>query len=371
MIRHRHGNNWAWVLIGMVMVSAKAANLPENRADIMFHSYSGDDVTVTGPALLIRQDMLETFSAHASYYVDAVTSASVDVRTVASKFTDERRQLGLGLDYLYKDAIIGISYSNSEEEDYDADTLDVSVTHETLGGMTSINLGYTRGWDTVGKVNDVFSEDISRNNYRVSLAQVLTPTLLLSVGYEGVTDDGFLNNPYRPVRLFGVFGAPERYPRTHASHAVSLKGVKMLGTGNRRPTLNFGYRYYFDTWDIQASTYSLAYSMYLSDLLLLDLHGRYYQQGAASFYRDNFLGEFNFMARDKELSTFSDYSLGVKVSYELGQPFGFIDRASFNVSYDFIFFNYDDFRDYSSDPTSGELLKFTAGVAQIFFSAWY
>ena len=61
-----------------------AAVLADDRADIMMHYYSGGGVTAQGPALLVRKGNDKSFSVFAGYYVDNVTSASIDVEAQAS-----------------------------------------------------------------------------------------------------------------------------------------------------------------------------------------------------------------------------------------------------------------------------------------------
>jgi len=51
-----------------------------------------------------------------------------------------------------------------------------------------------------------------------------------------------------------------------------------------------------------------------------------------------------------------------------------IDRGSINLSYDHIWFDYDDFRDLrdTSAPVGREpLYRFSASVAQFFVSIWF
>ncbi|MCA1481613.1 hypothetical protein I6F37_42535, partial [Bradyrhizobium sp. NBAIM08] len=50
-----------------------AGVLPEDRADVMYHSYSGGGITVQGPSVLVRKTFGDSFSATANYYVDAIT----------------------------------------------------------------------------------------------------------------------------------------------------------------------------------------------------------------------------------------------------------------------------------------------------------
>ncbi len=59
--------------------AARAGVLPEDRADILFHRYEGGGLTVQGPSILVRKKIGESLSATANYYVDAISSASIDV----------------------------------------------------------------------------------------------------------------------------------------------------------------------------------------------------------------------------------------------------------------------------------------------------
>jgi len=91
-----------------------AAVLADDRAEIMTHYYSGGGVTAQGPALLVRKGNDKSYSVFAGYYVDNVTSASIDVQAQASEYSETRDEISLGVDYLYNDTITTISFNNSE-----------------------------------------------------------------------------------------------------------------------------------------------------------------------------------------------------------------------------------------------------------------
>ena len=137
------------------------------------------------------------------------------------------------------------------------------------------------------------------------------------------------------------------------------------------------YRYFTDTWDIDAHNIKLGYVHPLSGGWLLDTSFRHYTQDAADFYSDLFpmQGAQNFLARDKELSTFNSNTVGFKVSYDfIKQGWRGIDRGSLNLAYDHIWFDYDDFRDLRvSVPVAGTepLYSFDADVVQFFVSVWF
>ena len=59
------------------VAAARAADLPENKAEALIHSYSGGGVNAYGPAFLIRKSIFDKVSLTGTYYVDAVSNASI------------------------------------------------------------------------------------------------------------------------------------------------------------------------------------------------------------------------------------------------------------------------------------------------------
>ena len=360
-----------------------AGVLPEDRADVIYNSYDGGGVQANGPSVLIRKGDNKRFSGNVSYYVDNISSASIDVVTQGSPYSERRTQWSGGIDYLHADTTMSGSYSYSDESDYNASTFDFSISQSMFGDLTTVTIGYSRGNDNVlDNFDPTFKQKADHQNYHVSLSQVLTKNLLLSVNYDAVTDEGYLQNPYRNVLVLNDpndpsaganFNTPEVYPNTHTSNAVSANFLYYLPY---RASLGFGYRYYADDWGITANTVDLKYTQPFGDRWLFDVGFRYYQQTHADFYADLFdrPDQQNFMARDKELSEFQDYSVGFGVSYNvLEKPYGFINKATLNFNYAHIWFNYDDFSDVRGGtiPPEAPLYEFDADVFQVFGSIWY
>jgi len=374
-----------FILLALISLnlSSQAAVLPEDRADIMYHRYEGGGVTIDGPSLLIRKDFASTVSVSANYYVDSVSSASIDVETSgASRYSEERTEYSLTADYLYDKAILSAGYTNSEENDYQADTYYFGVSQDFFGDLTTITLGYSRGDDTVMQNgNDLFKDQLDRQNYRFGISQIATANLIVNVNYEVVTEEGYLNNPYRSYRYIdptnpnNTISETEIYPATRTSDAVSLGARYFLPY---RAALSGNYRYFSDDWDIKAQTFTLGYTHPIGNDWILDFTYRFYQQDNAFFYSD--LHDFqsvdskDFRARDKELSEFSNQTFGIGVSYQfqLGNSEIF-DKSSINLQYDFIQFDYDNFRDIRNSSTPGDepLYSFDANVLRLFFSIWY
>jgi hypothetical protein len=359
---------------------AGAAVLPDDRADMLYHRYDGGGVTIDGPSLLVRKKFAEKYSVSANYYVDMVSSASIDVVTTASPYTEERNQASLGFDVLNGKTQYTVSVAGSDESDYTAKTASFDISQDMFGDLTNVSLGFSRGWDEVRKRDDdEFEEPVDRRSYRLSLTQIVTPKLMMGLAYEAITDEGFLNNPYRSVRYLDP-GSPagyayqaEAYPRTRTSSAASLNARYFLPY---RAALSAEYRWFTDTWGIAANTARLGYTQPIGSRWALEGGYRWYDQSAADFYSDLFPREDfqNFLARDKELSTFTSHMLSLGATYEL-PSFGwsFLQRSTVNLFYDRIRYDYEDFRDVSAGGTPGTepLYGFDANVFRLFVSGWF
>ena len=378
--QHRPRAGLALAALVLASNAALAGVLPDDRADVLFHSYDGGGVTIQGPSILVRKKFAGKFSASANYYMDKVSSASIDVITTASPYEEERTQVSVGLDYLHDRWLFNLGLSNSTENDFDANTFTIGVSQDLFGDLTTISLGYALGDDIVTRRGDsAFSDRIKRQNYRLGLSQILTKNLLLGLSFETITDEGFLNNPYRSVRYLddsspaGYSYEPEVYPRTKTSDAASVRLRYYLPY---RAALHWEYRTYSDTWDVHADTLELGYTHPLDSGITLEASVRSYSQDRAEFFSDLFpYSQFaNFIARDKELSTFDSSTLRLGVSYDI-LPGGwhFIDRGSVNFYWNHILFDYKDFRDLRESgftPGTEPLYQFDADVIQIFVSFW-
>jgi hypothetical protein len=355
-------------LAGLFAAPARGALLPEDRADLLYHHYTGGGTTVNGPALLVRKGIGERVSAYASYFVDDVSCASIDVVTTASPFKEKREEYGGGVDYLYRNTTVGLSVLRSDEPDYVANTFGATVTHEVLDGLTTLSMGYSMGRDDVGRAHTDFAEHVNRYQYKLGVSQVVTKSLLMNLNYEAILEDGYLHSPYRAARLLGL-SVPEVYPRTRDSHAVALGIVQGLASNDDRlkASTHLRYRYFRDNWNIRAHTVELGYGSRLDDRWLVEPHYRFYKQSAASFYANDFSTQMTFMARDRELSDFSSHALGAKASYQLFNRRFNLSRVTLNLDYEFIRYRYNNF----TDVRTGRLYAYNANVLQLFLSGWF
>jgi hypothetical protein len=370
------------LLLVLASAASQAAVLPEDRADIMYHRYSGGGLNVDGPSILVRKKFGESFSVTGSYYVDAISSASIDVVTTASPYTERHVEKGLTLDYLHGKTTYTVGYMNSEESDYKSDTMSFGLSQDMFGDLTTVSIGYSQGWDTVGKRGDAaFVQDVDRRSYRVGLSQVLTRSMLLSLNYESNTEQGYLHSPYRSMR-FNIPGnsygyGPEVYPETRTGNAGAARLKYFLPW---KAAVEGGYRFYSDTWGITAHTASIEYTQPMWGKWVFNGSYRFYTQTGADFYSDLFpnANYQNFMGRDKETSAFSDNSIGVGASYEFPVTWlSLLKKGTINFQYSYMMFDYKDFRDLTNFPpgtaTPGTepLYSMNASIYQLYLSIWF
>lgn len=368
------------MLLAGVANLLQAAVLDPDRADVLYHSYEGGGMKIDGPSVLIRKKASESLAFSAYYYLDTISSASVDVLSTASPYTEERHEGQLGVEYLHDKTIMSVSVRQSDEDDFLARSASLNIAQDTFGDLTNLSLGLSYGDNEIKRNgDDNFEEQSEQYRVRAGINQILTRNLTASLSVEAIADKGFLNNPYRTVRYIdnslpsGVAYQAEVYPNTRNSFATKLSGSYFLPY---RAALFFHYRYFSDSWEIQSDDIELGYRHPIGDFLELEFKVRYYQQSQAEFYSDLFLYKDaqNYLARDKELSDFDDLTIGVGVTYVLPSSLTFGDwQSEATLQWDYIDFNYNNFRDPTSEGGVGNesLYGFSANVVRAFFSIYF
>ena len=369
-----------------VTAVSRAAVLPDDRSDLLWHDWSGGGVTVQGPSILVRKKVTDSLSLAANYYVDLISSASVDVLSTASPYKETRTQGSISADYIHGNTTYTLGFIESYERDYKARTEFFSISESMFGDLTTLAFGYTRGWDKVGDALHQPGEpilvtwvgDADHRNWQASLSQILTRNLLLGFNIETDESDGYLQSPYRSARYRAADGTvqaePQVTPNTRTGNAGSLQLKYYLPW---HAALDGSYRLYHDTWGILAHTIGAGYTQPLSPSWTLNGNVRYYQQRAATFYGDLFPFEDsqNFMSRDRELAKFHDIALGLGASWQFHPSWPhWIEKGSLNLSYTRLHIAYDDFHDFGRVGGPFEdlpLYSYNANITQFFISLWY
>ena len=347
--------------------NVSAVTLPEERADFGFNFYNGDGLKVDGPVLLVRKNIMERYSISAKYKEDNISGASVDVRSQASAYSETREEISLGGQAIVDNSIFSLSSTVSDEPDYESKSIEFAVSHYFLDDLFTLNLGYNRGWDTVGQVDTNLDEPVDRQVFNFGISNVFNKQSLLSLNYQVSFEEGRLDNPYRGAILQGA-NVPEKYPETRVGHSLSADALYYHQTNT---VSRFYYRYFTDSWAVSSNTFNFTYVTpvkYVGPELILESHLRFYDQSGASFYYDNAASATRYIARDKELSDFNTIEIGAVSHYDLKKwNKKYFNQVVASFGYTAIFFEYTNFTDLSED----QLLNFRADLLQIYITARY
>lgn len=369
-----------------------AAVLPEDQTEILYHSYSGNGLTIDGPSVLVRKQFKDKVSVWGNYYADNISGASIDLLARGSTFyREEREEKSIGFEYLRDRTIVSISGSNSSERDYEANSVAFSISQEFFGDLTTLSLSYAQGNDEVGQniyedqriIDTIERGDVKRQRFGLGFTQVLTPKWIVAFNGESVIDEGFLNNPYRTVRFLNQDGTasfqPELYPETRNSDAFAVRSMYYL-TWPWRSSIKLEYRIYNDSWGIDASNFEIRYTVPIKERFILETKFRSYEQTAADFYSDlfPFRDAQTFLARDKEMSEFTSNYIGLGFTYKFGKSlFSWMKESSAHLNWDLASFDYENFRQNEATITSEvgagnePFLSFDANIFRVFYTVKY
>lgn len=377
--------------------NSHAAVLAEDRADALFHAYDGGGINVNGPSILVRKGYKDKVSVFANYYQDVISSASIDVLVSGSKYGEKRDEFSMGVDYLVDKTTLSLSGGNSTESDYIADSISFGISQEFFGDMSTLSLGYAYGEDTIMRNGEVpegeeeFRKYAQRKRFSIGFTQVLTKSWIMAMSFETVVDAGFLNNSYRSYHYRETDSLTNRevrkeafeiYPETHNSDAFAIRTMYYLPY---RASIRLEARVFTDSWGIEAQNFEIRYTHPIRERILLEVKARAYSQTQADFYSDlfDYANAFDFMGRDKELSTYTSNNFGVGVTYDFKYKLPFAEKQSFSLFWDLMLFNYENFRNAcDSQQCEGEsapeyivgqepTYAFSANIFRAFFSVYY
>ena len=259
--------------------------------------------------------------------VDAITTASRPIANAGDAYSDFSK----GRDELQGDVIlrrVKAGYYVSKEQDYFAQQLRGDVNHDFLGRSLNVSMGTSFGWDNIDPVSDADTQTAadSKTNWHLNLigSQVLTPTTVLQLGTELNLVHGLQHNPYRNVYAAGT-NVPERHPGERRRHDVFLKVNQYI---TNRSSVNLSYVYYTDDWGVTANTLGAKLNQYITPNVVMRYRYRFYSQGAADFYRDEYEmpdGIGGYRTGDYRLSDFSAHLFGTRLEWELGGLGGRLD----------------------------------------------
>jgi hypothetical protein len=311
--------------------------------------------------------------------IDAVTSASVDVRsspllskvdtvtsasgrssTSGGEMTDTRYQGTFGAGWKGSEGrAVSLTSAVAKESDYESVSGGLNGSFDILDRTTTILGGITL---TDNRVSSVIDSTIHRKMFATAwsagVARVLTPDDAIRLRYDGKLSQGYIASPYRSVRFgdwMASFGAhqitfanvldtlPEREPESRTSSALVGEWVHSLASGiGLHPELRVSH----DSWDVNSFSAGLDLRI-ARPTWRLQTGYRFYMQSAANFFSDKYVDAasmYTYYTSDKELGSQVGHLGQFDVSWVLIEPEAVGDsRLLLNFQLDVVHYNYPGF----------------------------
>ena len=307
-------------------LSAQGARADQSGSAAVYVRTDTDHTQVISPRLKLRTAVVDDDThVDLAYSVDVWTSASVDIVASASEpVTEQRDEFNVGVDRVLGDFTLGLAYRYSTEPDYKSHGGSLGVSVNLADNAATLAFSAGGSVDRVGRSGDPnFSEDANTLTTGVSLTQVLDPNTVIQILYDLSAVRGYQVSAYRyvafgsegPCQSVAPFCRPEQSPDERLRHAVALRARRALST---EWSAGAGYRFYLDDWGILSHTAKADLAWAPRPQSTLALTYRFYTQGAADFYKAEYLASEvgrAYYTRDKELSPLSSHRVALELDW--------------------------------------------------------
>ena len=303
--------------------------LPSNETQVNFSGYFDSfNVQVLYPSISITKQVSESTSINARYLVDMITAASikshgpastntslqkVDAVTSASgrtsggsgysppTFDEVRHEFNLGVTHLFGKTMLSADGIYSTESDYTSSTLIGNLTQYFADNDATVQLGVVRSWDKVFPKTKTWKKDKNVTTINANFSQVISKDLIFQLLTTYTDNNGLLSDNYKlvPITINGVDSLFDPiHPNLRIRRAAAFSFKYRL---TDESSVQAGYRFYWDSWNINASTYSANYERYLSRHVILGVGWRSNFQTQAFFFKPQYPVPEQYMTTDIKL----------------------------------------------------------------------
>lgn len=254
------------VLTTTAAVASHARAADSKTAAIEVATYDDTDhVTVFTPSVRLGWEDTGGLRFNASYLVDVVSAASVDIVSTASNRWREVRQAG-AVSGQYKPHDLGgeIGVAISNEPDYLSYGGYAKVIKDFDEKNWTVTLGYGFSHDVAGRCGggghctpfSVFSRDLDRGTISAGLGWVIDARSIAALAVDVVLENGDPSKPYRYVPMFSSAIAP-LIPRGASVALVNAnrlpeRPLEQLPLSRQRGAIVFSYAHRFDGSTVRA-----------------------------------------------------------------------------------------------------------------------
>ncbi|MBP9902499.1 MAG: DUF3570 domain-containing protein [Verrucomicrobia bacterium] len=238
---------------------------------------------------------------------------------------DKRNSISLQVPVTLGINSITPQFAYSEESDYKSTGAALNYSLSLFEKNTILTFGWAHTWDQVLDAQPIRQwQDKSGDDFLIGCNQLLSPKTVLGLNFTFGLANGYLNDPYRLT--FGVndpqfsvsdpSGGPEQRPDYRNKAVVRASITQFITPANA--SVEGAYRYYHDTYGINAHTVELAWYQNLGKHVVLSPMFRYYYQSEAAFYYeilpDTYATAPAYFSPDWRLSQMQTFTAGINLA---------------------------------------------------------
>lgn len=281
----------------------------------------------------------KTGSTNGVNSVDAVSAASAGGggESFGPSFDDLRNEYNLGVTHLFQDNLLSINGIYSSERDYTSATVAGTISRQFAMKNTTLELGFVRSWDHIFPVTKDWTKTKDVITYSANFSQILGPNALIQFLTSYTENSGYLADAYNQVSVDSlntlVFQDPV-HPNSRIRRAAASRFKLRL---SEISSIELGYRYYWDDWDVVSNTISVDYKKHTGKHTILGLGWRGYLQNRANFFKSNYT--LNNILKTSDVKLDKGYSNEFQLELTLNGgrgmdylPFLTNERVQYNLS---------------------------------------
>lgn len=214
---------------------------------------------------------------------------------------DVRHEFNLGLTHLFYGNTLSLNGIYSTEVDYTSATVAGTIERAFAMKNTTLQLGFVRSWDSIFPVTKDWTRSKDVVTYSANFSQILGPDLLLQFLTSYTENNGYLADAYNQVNADSAGTVVQRDPIHPNSRIRRAAASRLKFRVNELSSMQLGYRYYWDSWDIVSQTFSVNYMRHTGKHTVLSLGWRGYLQNKAYFFRTGYTLTSPLMTSDVKL----------------------------------------------------------------------
>ena len=204
---------------------------------------------------------------------------------------DRRKAWSGDLSHQFPRSNVDVGLANSRESDYVSTGVAVNTLIDFNQKNTTLLLGLAGTDDDVKVFYQAIYVKKRADEAIVGVKQLLSPLTFVTFNLTWGRATGYLGDPYRVIQksteIFPGIFLPRSYPENRPArreHSVAFASLNHT-VAPLHGALEASYRFYRDTFGTTSHTLGATWLQKIGERFVLSPSLRYYQQGAADFYR--------------------------------------------------------------------------------------